>query len=68
MVFTSPLFLFGFLAAVLALYALLPDRSTMRWRDKLEVTDVVLLVLAEHRIGSAPHFEHFLDDALAALR
>jgi hypothetical protein len=45
-----------------------PDPATRRWREKLAETDVVILELAEHRIGRAPHFDRFLTDALAALR
>ena len=45
-----------------------PDRAAMRWRAKLAETDVVLLEIAEHRIGQAPHFDHFVGDALTALQ
>jgi alginate O-acetyltransferase complex protein AlgJ len=44
------------------------DRTKLRWRDKLAETDVVVLEIAEHLIGRAPHFERFVADALAALR
>jgi hypothetical protein len=45
-----------------------PDPATRRWREKLAHADVVVLELAEHRIGPAPHFDRFLTDALTALR
>jgi hypothetical protein len=45
-----------------------PDPATRRWREKLAETDVVVLELAEHRIGQAPHFERFITDVLSALR
>jgi len=44
------------------------DRAKMQWRRKLVETDVVILEVGEHLIGHAPHVEHFVTDALAALR
>jgi hypothetical protein len=44
-----------------------PDAATLSWADTLARTDVVVLELAEHLIGNAPHFDHFAGDALAAL-
>jgi len=45
-----------------------PDAARLRWRDTLAGTDIVVLEVAEHIIGNAPHFDRFLADALAALR
>jgi hypothetical protein len=45
-----------------------PDLTKLRWRDKLGESDVVVLEIAEHLIGRAPHFDRFVADALAALR
>jgi hypothetical protein len=45
-----------------------PDVTIERWRERLPRTDVVMLEIAENRIGRAPHFDRFVADSLAALR
>jgi alginate O-acetyltransferase complex protein AlgJ len=44
-----------------------PAAGRLQWRDNLAGTDLVVLEIAEHRIGNAPHFDRFVTEALAAL-